>query len=305
MGDEWGWLIVVGFWAVVIGGSVLGDARTKRKEARRKASRPMKQVTTVELAKTCPRCGKNLRGVPLSPEDTNAEPPLRAWRVCFGCGFEEQRAVRPPWTRAEGDAVRTEERRQQERQRIARYFRDHRLQQASTYEGLVGGTPTEFEHAVADILRAHGYQNVYVRGGAGDLAVDIQCLSPDGEKLAVQCKRYTDKPVGSKEMQTFIGMIHQHHGIEAGMYVTTSRYTRPAQDLARRHGIQLIDRYELLKLAEVLQPQDLEADEVIRSLEMWNVVARERNAEADKVIREAELERRRRGREWARVHRRY
>lgn len=303
--DDWGWVFVVGFWTVIFGGSILGDAIKDRREAKAKASRPLSVEGTVELEKACPNCNRPLRGMRLTSQDIAAEPPMRAWRVCFECGHEEQWTVTPPWTLAQGDAIRAGERRQQEREMIAEFFRNRHLRQVSTFEGLVGSTPREFEQSVAEILRANGYHNVYVSGGAGDLAVDIQAVTATGEKVAVQCKRYTDKPVGSKEMQTFIGMIHQHHGINSGLYVTTSRFTKPAEDLARRHNIELVDKDELLRMARILQPKEVIDEKKMRSLEMWDVVMREKKDEADRRLREAELERRRRGRRWAYVNRQY
>ena len=59
--------------------------------------------------------------------------------------------------------------------------------------------------------------------------------------MVVQCKRYIDKLVGSKELQSFIMMMTVEHGVDRGVYVTTSGYTKPLFDLRRRHGVELID----------------------------------------------------------------
>lgn len=113
---------------------------------------------------------------------------------------------------------------------------------ATTLADLLALTPTAFEHAVADLLHDLGYKDVRTSGGAGDLNVDIWCRDPDGKRVAVQCKRYAlANRVGSPEVQTFIGMIFQHHGADLGMFVTTSSYTVHALRLASQHSIRPID----------------------------------------------------------------
>jgi restriction system protein len=110
---------------------------------------------------------------------------------------------------------------------------------------LLALTPNQFEHAVATMLTDRHYSDVVVRGGSGDLGVDISCRDQAGSKVAVQCKRYAPgKSVGSPDMQLFVGMLH-HHGASNGMYVTTSSFTKSAQDLARQYRITLIDGAQL------------------------------------------------------------
>jgi restriction system protein len=109
-------------------------------------------------------------------------------------------------------------------------------------------TATEFEEAIAQALRDHGYRHVRRRGGPGDLGVDITCVDPNGERLAIQCKRYAPgNLVGSRELQLFIGMIHTEHDVDHGLYVTTSGFTAPARDLAARHGIRLLGGHDLAR----------------------------------------------------------
>lgn len=110
-------------------------------------------------------------------------------------------------------------------------------------------TPTEFEDAIAQSLRNRGYKQVTRCGGAGDLGVDITARDANGLSIAVQCKRYTPgRPVGSREIQLFIGMLTTEHKAERGVYVTTSGFTDPARVLGKRHGINLIDGRELARI---------------------------------------------------------
>lgn len=113
---------------------------------------------------------------------------------------------------------------------------------APTLDALRALTPTRFELAVGDLLRARGYQDVRHTGGAGDLAADLTCRDRRGARVVVQCKRYrAGCAVTSPEMQQFIGMIYAHHHASYGIYVTTSTFTRPAAALAQQHGIHLLD----------------------------------------------------------------
>ncbi|MCS6767491.1 MAG: restriction endonuclease [Candidatus Nitrosocaldus sp.] len=109
-----------------------------------------------------------------------------------------------------------------------------------TLERLRSMGPGEFEHAIADVLRAMNYRDVRVVGGSGDLAVDITArLGRD--RVVIQCKRYTGRKVTSPEMQMFIGMMVTEYKAAKGIYVTTSSFTRDAMELARKHGIELWD----------------------------------------------------------------
>lgn len=124
-----------------------------------------------------------------------------------------------------------------------------RRRRARTLKGLLRGSPTEFEQAVAALLRRQGFGRIRVTGGAGDLTADITARDPRGQSVVVQCKRYQPgRLIGSEELQTFIGMQRIHHQADRGLYVTTSTYTKPARDLARRHAIVLVDGDEFARL---------------------------------------------------------
>jgi restriction system protein len=130
---------------------------------------------------------------------------------------------------------------------VRRWRRARRRIHAATLDEMLALTPTEFEHLVAQLLRDQGYQRVQVTGQAGDLQADVTATSPDGRSTVVQCKRYTPRNrIGSPAIQSFAGMALLHHGAGLPMYVTTSSYTDPARQLARRHGIELIDGDQLV-----------------------------------------------------------
>ncbi len=129
------------------------------------------------------------------------------------------------------------------------------LRHARTLPQLLALTPTAFEETVADLLRALGYCDVRRVGGAGDLGADLVGHDRDGHSIVVQCKRYAPgSRVGSPAIQAFIGMVTVHHLADRGLFVTTSDFTAPAVELARRHRVTLIDGRELTRLVPSVLP---------------------------------------------------
>jgi hypothetical protein len=120
---------------------------------------------------------------------------------------------------------------------------------------LYGLSPSEFEMTVASLLRARGFTNVHVIGGANDLGVDISCYDPSGNLAVVQCKRYAPhKTITSPMIQHFMAMA-LHHGAHGKIYVTTSDYTAPAIALAQDAGVELIDGDALAALVHANRPE--------------------------------------------------
>ena len=145
------------------------------------------------------------------------------------------------------------QRRKKEAARRAQAHYVERMIQAQQLDALLALTPTEFEYIVADLLAGAGFAIHSAGGGPGDLGADIVCQHPEGHRVVVQCKRYAPgNKVTSPSMQSFIGMSHRHHGA-AGIYVTTSSYTKAAAELAHQHGIELYDGERLVELARWVQ----------------------------------------------------
>lgn len=106
----------------------------------------------------------------------------------------------------------------------------------------------------AKILEANGFRNVQVVGGSGDLGADIIALDTNGNSVIVQCKRYAPgNTMGSPEIQKFIGMMHVHHRVQKGIFVTTTSFSQPAIDLASKHDILLMDGNRLVRLLEAMK----------------------------------------------------
>jgi restriction system protein len=114
-------------------------------------------------------------------------------------------------------------------------------------------SPSEFEAATATVFRGLGYQHVRVVGGAGDYCVDIEAVDPAGGSVVIQCKRYgPGNTVGSREVQTFLGMATIHHHAEHAILVTTSRFTANALNIERASGgrLELIDGERLAHMIQ-------------------------------------------------------
>lgn len=125
-----------------------------------------------------------------------------------------------------------------------------RVEAARHIGALLTGSGPDFELAVADVLRAHGY-DLHRVGGSGDRGVDLTGTDAGGWKVVVQCKRYgPDNKVGSREVQSFMGTV-VNQDASRGIFVTTATYTRQASELvaSSRVAISLIDGTQFTRMA--------------------------------------------------------
>lgn len=115
-----------------------------------------------------------------------------------------------------------------------------------------------FEHYIARLLRAYGFENVSVTQGSGDYGVDIIAYAGE-EKIAIQCKHYA-KSVGIKAVQeVYAGKAH-YNAAEA-VVVTNSTFTDAAFTLAQETGVRLWDRDSLKRmLTEIIEREEQAAN---------------------------------------------
>ncbi|MFB7285457.1 restriction endonuclease [Actinacidiphila glaucinigra] len=116
--------------------------------------------------------------------------------------------------------------------------------------GAAGGylklTAGEFEQAVADLMTTSGATGTRIVGGSGDLGADVIGYTRSGRKIVAQCKRYgPKKPVGSPDVQRFVGTAVPHHHADIAVLVTTSRFTAPALRYASEHNVLTVDGAQL------------------------------------------------------------
>jgi restriction system protein len=98
-----------------------------------------------------------------------------------------------------------------------------------------------FERKLAVLFRNLGYRAEVV-GGSGDYGCDL-IVSKDGKRTVVQAKCYR-KNVGVKAVQEVLGG-REYHRADAALVVTNARFTKNAQELARRSKVKLWGRDEL------------------------------------------------------------
>lgn len=111
----------------------------------------------------------------------------------------------------------------------------------------------EFEELIKLLLKADGYHNVIVMGGAGDLGVDLLAKKDNSfgeeELYLFQCKRWVSN-VGSEPMQRLVAERNRR-GADIAICVTTSGYTRDGltisreQDIGAWDGQQVMDKLNL------------------------------------------------------------
>ncbi|REE96842.1 restriction endonuclease [Thermomonospora umbrina] len=105
-------------------------------------------------------------------------------------------------------------------------------------------TGDEFERHVAELLRRDGFRAVRVVGRTADRGADVIARGPDGEPIAVQCKRWRGN-VGAVEVRNFIGALNAAYAGHRGVFVASSAFTVQALEEAGLAGLRLVDRPDL------------------------------------------------------------
>lgn len=93
-----------------------------------------------------------------------------------------------------------------------------------------------FESYLVDLFRRRGYKAERITHD--DIGADL-ILRKDGKKIAVQAKRYK-KAVGMDAVRAVIGALKPLE-CQAGMVVTTAKFTYRAKRLAKDNGVELWD----------------------------------------------------------------
>ena len=102
---------------------------------------------------------------------------------------------------------------------------------------------SEFEHYVADKLKAQGYTNVRLTEHY-DLGVDI-VAKKDGIVWGVQVKHYSNAVRIEAVREAVAGL--KVYGCDRAMVVTNNFFTNPAQELAKSNNCVLVDRQAIAK----------------------------------------------------------
>jgi restriction system protein len=132
---------------------------------------------------------------------------------------------------------------------------------------LLNMDPGNFEHLAKRLLRAAGFINATVMGGAGDGGIDgmgVYRLSLVSFPVYFQCKRYKGS-VGPEKVRDFRGAM-QGRG-DKGLLITTGNFTAEAKKEATRDGAPPIDLIDGEQLCDLLKDHRLGVETTIRTIE--------------------------------------
>jgi hypothetical protein len=112
----------------------------------------------------------------------------------------------------------------------------------------------QFEKVVGLIYQSQGYR-LTRRGGANpDGGIDL-IIEKEGERAAVQCKRWKKWEVKEPLIREFLGAM-THEGITRGIVVALNGFTLPAKQLAIQHNIDIVHDENLSVMIAGLAPED-------------------------------------------------
>jgi len=99
----------------------------------------------------------------------------------------------------------------------------------------------EFEEFLAGLFRAQGYA-AELTPTSGDYGADL-ILSKDGQRIAVQAKRYVGSVGVAAVQEALSGMAY--YNCQAAWVITTGAFTANALGLAKKSGVKMICRSEI------------------------------------------------------------
>jgi len=104
-------------------------------------------------------------------------------------------------------------------------------------------SPLGFEKLTAKLFRNKGYKTKLTKGG-GDFGTDVVARKGE-DRIAIQCKKYKrGNKVGSKDVQKALGSMWKYDANKA-IIITSSNFTKPAIEQARKAPIELWDSRKL------------------------------------------------------------
>jgi restriction system protein len=119
-------------------------------------------------------------------------------------------------------------------------------------EHLFKVTPQEFEQLIGRLLAQMGFEEVEVTHISGDGGIDVRGVLVVGDvirtRMAIQAKRWQGHNVQAPTVQQVRGSLGAH---EQGMIITTSSFSKGAQDEAMRANatpVALVDGEQLVEL---------------------------------------------------------
>ncbi len=119
-------------------------------------------------------------------------------------------------------------------------------------------SPSGFERISRELLREHGFENVYVTGGSHDGGIDgygtLEINPFVSFKVLFQCKRYKGSVSRAQVGDFRNAMIGR---AEKGIIITTGTFTNEATKEANREGAPQIELVDGKKLVEMFKKVEL------------------------------------------------
>lgn len=120
-------------------------------------------------------------------------------------------------------------------------FEELKKKQAEHWLSMSGH---QFEKGVARLYEAYGY-DVQLTKGSGDGGIDI-FLENDGQRYGVQCKNHHGA-IGPAAIRDLYGAM-SHEGLDGGIFIASSGYTKGAKEFADNKAIRLLDINDVLRM---------------------------------------------------------
>ena len=112
--------------------------------------------------------------------------------------------------------------------------------------------PTQFEEYVASLYHNLGFGRITVTPPSNDGGKDI-VMYKDTEKYVVEVKLYAaDNKIGREKIQKLHSAMIDSKADRA-IFVTTSDFTAPARDYAKKFDIDLVNGLELVELIQSIK----------------------------------------------------
>jgi CxxC-x17-CxxC domain-containing protein len=143
--------------------------------------------------------------------------------------------------------------------RLVEKLRGARVRRARTLEDVLTRDGAAFERLCVELFAARGYR-ARRTGGRSDGGIDLVATSDTG-KVVVQCKAWRHQRVGVSVARELLGTVTAA-AAEHGYLITTSRFTRDAEDFARSQPITLIDGDAFVREVRAHLPRTL-VDEAV------------------------------------------
>jgi|AntRauTorcE11898_2_1112593.scaffolds.fasta_scaffold39619_2 restriction endonuclease Mrr len=124
---------------------------------------------------------------------------------------------------------------------------------------LQGLPPRHFEQFVADVWQEQQGWSTEVMDKGPDRGLDVMGEPPGGGPLtALQCKRYAaGNKVTSSDIQQYAVLRQQWSDVSGVTVVTTSSFTKDAEELAERLEVKCLDGDDLSRLVKKYNAEEI------------------------------------------------